>query len=155
MLEPDLLITVPVCILLILSIVTNGIEHGHIYTRENDKSDDHPIFSTLRIHVVDVVQEWSYYGLAILTGANPIALLGASMLARPAFQGFINLGVGKPFVWEEEPDTFEVWIGGWNVYERPKFIRGKGRLVKASLGALVLLLYVPISRGVLYLLSLI
>lgn len=130
-------------VLLMASIATNGIEHGHLYSRARQADSEHRLFRALGIHAVDVVQEGAYYALAFLAAPNPLAVVGAGMAARPLFQMPINVAAGKPLHWA--PERFEVRVGQRVLYDRP--VAGPVlRAVQPVLGLLLYLFHARVGR---------
>jgi hypothetical protein len=139
-----------VCALFLGVIAANGAKHGHIWARGGWRHRP-PIFRRLTVHFVDGLQEPAIWFLAYLTGANPIAILGAGMISRPVFEGLINTAAGR--AWHDdgqEPDDFEIrWLG----YSRPK-LEGQSVYAAFALGGAALFLFHPwISEGLLALLT--
>lgn len=129
------------CGLLATCIITNGADQGFIWAGERDEGD-HPFFQdNYRVHRIDALQEWAYYALALMTGANWLALAGTSMLFRPVFQGLSNLG-GTGRWTEGEPEDFRLWEG----FALPKWWPGRWKVLKAGFGLVLLVLHVPLSH---------
>lgn len=136
-----------ISLLLLVQIGCNGAEHGHIWARGGWRDRPWP-FDYLRVHLVDGAHEPSYYLLAFLTGANPIAVFAAGIAGRPLFEGLINRAVGR--AWHEdgsEPDDFTVRWGGDVIYSRPKPEGKTFYLVQAVGGSLLWAAHPFISPG--------
>lgn len=134
LLDGSVLLTLPVCLLLAVLIATNGIEHGHIWARGGNPGDSW-LLNTFPVHFVDEIQEVAYYLLALLSGANWIAIGGTIMASRILFEGAINLGVGRSFFDQGNEDKdFVVRAFGRKLYSRPKAQTKMWLLAKTVVG---------------------
>lgn len=130
---------------LALSILANGVDHGHIYSREVTE-DRHVFFGWAGIHTVDTVQEGAYYALAFLAARNPLAVVGASMASRIGFQAPINLAAGKPALWA--PEVYTLRVAGEVIFSRPvpPWARGAWQIAWSIAGLLLYVFHAPVGR---------
>jgi len=132
-----------------------GMKHGWFYAHKGDAHDDVPewFLDRFELHYVDRRLMWVMYALLIAAGCDVVRVLLAQSVARPVFQGFINVGAGKSFISEEKSTYGEKVAGEWRRVAKSRW-RGKWRVPKAALALLTLVLYAPLARLLLEALSL-
>lgn len=127
---PDFALAVMVAVCLWYSMLTNGLEHAMIYA---DSTTVDWLYPGLGLHSVDLVQEWAYYGLVVLTGIPLLSCFGAAMAGRVFFQGPINVAASGGW-WKEPDEPVSVSFFG---YETTKTFVGRARIAQSFLGLLL------------------
>jgi hypothetical protein len=123
---PDGAVAVLILLSLWVSALTNGAEHALIYSTGQGE----PLGAPFGLHEIDLLQEWAYYSLMLLTGLPIVSAFGAAYSARVFFQGPINVAASGG--WFIEPDQPVEFFG----YEITKAFTGRARIAQCFLGLL-------------------
>ncbi|AFJ21485.1 hypothetical protein [Salisaeta icosahedral phage 1] len=140
-----------VCLLLILLMAANGLEHGHIWGRGGWKGERPPLYRRFTVHFVDgFIHEPAYYLLALVTMANPITIIATAWMGRPIFEGAINMAAGRR--WFDDGREPEVFYIRWNGKVMLSVDKAQGKpayVLMAIAGWLLWCLHQPISLWIL------